>query len=77
MINYREIVPLRLKYLRTKYSFTQSFLASQLNITQSTYANWEAGRKLPDIEKVAQLADIYETSVDLLLGRTDIESHTK
>ena len=73
MINYRKIVPLRLKYLRDKYDITQVNLAEQLNISQSTYANWEAGRKMPDIEKIAQLADIYETSVDLLLGRTDID----
>lgn len=74
MINYRKIVPIRLKYLRDKYSLTQSSIAEQLSINQSTYANWEAGRKMPDIEKIAQLADIYETSVDLLLGRTDIET---
>lgn len=74
MISYREIIPMRLKYLRNKYSLTQTNIAEQLSISQSTYANWEAGRKTPDIEKIAQLADIYETSIDLMLGRTDIES---
>lgn len=73
MVNYGTIIPLRLKYLREKFSLSQEAIASQLKVGQSTYANWEAGRRTPSIEKIAQLADIYETSVDLLLGRTDID----
>lgn len=72
MINYREIIPLRLKYLREKYGYTQIEIAEQIGISQSTYANYESGRKLPNIEKIARIADVYETSIDLLLGRTDI-----
>ena len=72
MVDYREIIPVRLKYLRTKYQYKQDYLAQQLGISQGTYANWEAGKRLPGIDDIANLADIYETSVDLLLGRTDI-----
>ncbi|MCQ5129832.1 helix-turn-helix domain-containing protein [Butyricicoccus faecihominis] len=73
MVDYETIIPLRLKYLREKFSLSQEEIAKQLKIGQSTYANWEAGRRTPSIGKIAQLADIYETSVDLLLGRTDID----
>lgn len=77
MIDYREIIPFRLRYLRQKFDFTQEYLAEQLKISQSTYANWEAGRRIPDVEKIAQIADIYETTIDLLLGRTDIPTTKK
>lgn len=76
MVNYREIIPIRLKYLRTKYDYKQDYIAKQLGISQGTYANWEAGKRLPNIDNIACLADIYETSVDLLLGRTDIKRNS-
>lgn len=72
MINYRKIVPIRLKYFRSKFDFTQEDLAKEINIAQSTYANWECGKRLPDLDKIANIADFYSTSIDLLLGRTDI-----
>ena len=74
MINYKQILPMRLKYLREKHALTQTELAEQLKINQSTYANWECGRRMPDLEKIFQIADIYETTVDLIAGRTDISN---
>lgn len=73
MIDYSEIIPIRLRYLRKKYNISQEQIAKELGISQSTYANWEAGRRTPDIKYIANLADFFETSIDLLLGRTDIK----
>lgn len=70
---YRKIIPERLKYYRTKYGKTQDNIAKELGIKQSTYGNYEAGNRTPSIETIAKIADIYETSIDKILGRTDIK----
>lgn len=69
---YLKILPERLKYYRTKYGKTQEEIAEELKISQSTYGNYEAGNRKPSIEMIAKIADIYETSIDNILGRTDI-----
>lgn len=73
MYDYNQIIPHRLKYYREKYGFTQQEISNQLSIKQSTYANWERGHRVPDINAIANLADIYQTTIDDILGRTDIK----
>lgn len=73
MVDYKPIVPQRLKYWREKHDVKQEDIATYLKIKQSSYANYEAGKRLPDINRIFQIADFYSTTVDKLLGRTDIE----
>ncbi len=73
MVDYTEIIPMRLKYFREKFQLTQKDISAQLKIKQGSYSNWENGKRLPDINDIARIADIYSTSIDLLLGRTDIK----
>lgn len=75
MIDYKKTIPLRLAYYREKYNIKQIDIAKALKITQGTYSNWENGTRTPSIEKIAQIADFYETSIDKLLGRTDINEN--
>lgn len=58
-----------LKEFRIKNKYTQEFVAKYLNITQQAYANYERGKRLPDIEKLIMLADLYNVSLDILTGR--------
>lgn len=60
----------RLAELRKEYGFTQKKLAQKLNISQTGYSPYEAGRSLP-IDILIRLAEIYETSTDYILGLTD------
>ncbi|OOC42443.1 hypothetical protein XO08_07695 [Thermosipho sp. 1074] len=69
MGNLRE----RLKQLRVEKGLTQYDMAKKLNIARSTYANWEQGTTSPSDEFLAKLAEILETSVDYLVGNTDIK----
>lgn len=71
--DYNKIIPERLKYYRKKYQKTQEEIAKELKITQSTYGNYEAGNRKINLNTLAQIADIYETSIDEMLGRTDIK----
>lgn len=61
----------RLKDLREDNGFTQKQIAQILLITQQQYSLYEKGyRDIPSSYLVA-LADLYKTSVDYLLGRTN------
>lgn len=45
-----------------------------LGVSQPTLSAWEGGRKSPSIDKLELMADVYETSTDYLLGRTELLS---
>ena len=61
----------RLIFLRTKRSLSQSALATKLNMSQSGYSKYETGENDVPISILIRLAEIYGTSTDYLLGRTD------
>lgn len=58
-----------LKYYREKYNYSQNDIAKKINITQQAYANYENGNRLPNIEMLIKIADIYDISLDILTGR--------
>lgn len=63
----------RLEKCRKEINMTKKEVADLLKIDQSTYGKYELGKREPDVEMLQKLADIYSTSVDYLLGRTDIK----
>lgn len=58
----------RLKELRKLKNLTQRELAKQIGITQPALSNYEDGRN-PEISILTKLADLFEVSVDYLIGR--------
>jgi transcriptional regulator with XRE-family HTH domain len=62
----------RVKELREEKGLRQVELARMLEISQGTLSNWERGVHDPDNEALGQLAQIFDCSVDYLLGRTDM-----
>ena len=62
----------RLKDLREDNDLMQKEVAAILGIDQRVYSNYEIGkREIPTIFLI-KLADFYNTSVDYILGRTNI-----
>lgn len=61
----------RLKELRKQSHLTQVGLAKRLGIGQSSYADWERGKKNPTQENLVKLAQILNVSVDYLVGSTE------
>lgn len=47
--------------------------AELLGISQPTLSAWETGNKVPSVEGVEKMADLYSVTTDFLLGRTDSE----
>lgn len=64
----------RLKELRKQAHLTQVELASKLGIVQSSYADWERGKKKPTQDNLVKIAQILNVSVDYLVGNSKEKS---
>lgn len=51
---------------------TQRDVAAHLGIAQSSYIRYENGKAEPTLENLVKLADLFDVSIDYLLGRKDI-----
>lgn len=62
----------RLRELRKTYGYTQRQVADALHVSQPSYIRYENGSSEPTLENLVKLADLYDVSVDYLLGRKEI-----
>ena len=62
----------RIRELREDNDYKQKEIADFLGCTQVCYSHYENGKRDIPSDVLLQLADFYKTSVDYLLGRTDI-----
>ena len=67
-------LPANLKKYRILKELTQEDVAEFLGITPQSVSKWERGESYPDITFLPALANIFETSVDLLLGMDTIRA---
>ena len=64
----------RLRRFRKERGMSQEDVAERLGVSRQAVAKWERGESLPDIESCLALAELYETTLDLLvrgLGREE------
>lgn len=59
----------RLAKLRKDNHLKQSDIAEKINESQQVISNIERGITMPDIEQLKKIADIYNISLDQLVGR--------
>ena len=57
-----------IRTLRKQHSFTQEQLSEALGVTVSAVYKWESGQSVPEVKMLMELADLFEISVDTLLG---------
>ena len=67
-------LPENLKKYRIQKNLTQEDVAEYLGITAQSVSKWERGESYPDITFLPALANIFETSVDLLIGMDTIRA---
>ena len=65
---------MRLKELREDSDITQKYRAELLHIKQNTYSQYENGQRRVPIEALITLAQYYETTLDYLVGLSDIKN---
>ncbi|NBI65690.1 XRE family transcriptional regulator [Pseudoflavonifractor sp. 60] len=59
-----------IRNLREDNDWTQQYVADQLGVNRRTYSAYETGTNSMTPETLIQLAELYNTSVDYLLGLT-------
>lgn len=65
--------------LRKRHGMTQEQLAEVLGVTFAAVSKWERGVTTPELSNLVEMADLFETSVDALLGyqyRNNDRAHT-
>jgi transcriptional regulator with XRE-family HTH domain len=60
----------RLAFLRDQRGLTQEELASSLGISRAALSHYEKNRREPDTETLGKVADLFQVSIDYLVGRT-------
>ena len=62
----------RLKDLREDNDLTQEIIANLLKITRPQYSLYETGKRDIPVDLLRILAKFYNTSLDYIVGETDI-----
>ena len=63
--------------LRNLKGMTQEQVAEVAGISRQSYAKWEQGETVPDIEKCDRLAKFYGISIDALIHQDNAVGHTR
>ncbi|WP_288557790.1 helix-turn-helix domain-containing protein [uncultured Lactobacillus sp.] len=66
----------RLKSMRESIGWTKTYVAERLHLPLTTYANYEYGKREPDIDTITALSTLFNTSNDYLMGKTDNPNNT-
>ena len=61
----------RMRNLREDKDLKQKDIAKMLNVAQTTYSDYENGKINMPTSILIKLAELYNTSIDYLLGMTD------
>ena len=62
---------MRIRDLREDNNLTQEQVAKYLHVKQNTYSQYENGQRQLPLSCLIELAKLYETSTDYILGLTD------
>ncbi|MGO4107615.1 helix-turn-helix domain-containing protein [Paenibacillus sp. YAF4_2] len=60
----------RIAGMREERKWTQEQTAAKLGISRAALSHYEKNRREPDTETLAKFADLYQVSIDYLVGRT-------
>ena len=61
----------RLKELRLERNLSQQALGKIVNMSKMAISHWENGHSEPSIAQLIRLAELFEVSVDFLVGKID------
>lgn len=76
MFNMTQI-GINISKMRKSKGLTQMELADKLGISFQAVSNWERGISMPDISKLGELSELFEVSIDEILGNGRTSEITK
>ena len=56
-----------LRRLRSDHNYTQAQISDKLNISRQAYSNYETGKRIPDLDILIRIADIYHVTLEQLI----------
>ena len=60
--------------LRKASGLSQEELGNKLNVARQTVSKWELGETTPELEKLIELSEIFNVSIDKLVGKEESET---
>ena len=67
----------RIKSLREEFNYTQQDLAQKLDCSKSVIGLYESETRKPSMEVLLKLSDIFDCSIDYIIGKSDIRNPEK
>ena len=61
----------RIRYLREKCGFTQTYLAKKLGISRSAVNSWEMSLSSPSVANIIEMTKLFNVSADYILSNSD------
>ncbi len=61
----------RIRYLRDKAGFTQTYLAKRLGISRSAVNSWEMSLSSPSLANIIEMTQIFHVNADYLISSSD------
>ena len=66
-------IGINISELRKKNNYSQEVLAELIGVTRQAVAKWEAEESVPELSKLIALADLFDVSLDRLVGRKETD----
>ena len=67
----------RIRFLRLQSGMKQAELAEKILVSQSSLSGYESGKFEPDSKTLLKIANVFQVSVDYLLGGDNLSSQEK
>lgn len=67
----------RIKQLRKQKGLTQKEMAEAVGVGVSTVAMWESGKRTPSFKLLNDLSELFDKSIDYILGTSDDDRSPK
>ena len=67
----------RIKELREEIGMTQVRLSIELEVAQETISAYEHGKHYPSIPSLIKMMEIFNSSIDYILGFSDVRNPVK
>lgn len=60
-------IPFNLKVLREESGYSRAQLAEKLSIGVSTLSRYESGSRVPDVDTIIEICNLFDTSISNLI----------
>ena len=69
-----EVRAMNIRPLREQHGMTQEDLANRLGVKYPAVSKWERGMAYPSMNTVIKMAELFQVSMDVVLGLAPIPS---